>query len=201
MALAQMAPERPPYIEFEDRSVEDRNASIAAGHLVMKSEHWVIVRQIGSKDAIEFPAVAWLQQQDQQAAMGRLNADWAVAYRKKYDAWTAGMEGPVIGFPIREWPSINRAMAQNMIAAGITAVEDLAQANEETLARVGMGARALQAKAKAFLETKSGSVNAEEVAALRAQVVDRDDRIKSLEERLAALEAATPKRKSTLGPP
>ena len=101
----------------------------------------------------------------------------------------AGSCGPVNGFPIREWPGVNRAMAENMIAVGIMAVEDLASANEETLQRIGMGARGLQQKARAWLETKSGGVNPEEVAALRSQLEDREARIKSLEDRFAALEA------------
>lgn len=199
MALAQMAPERPPYIEFEDRSVEDRNATIASGHLVMKSEHFVVVRAIGSRDSIEFPALAWLDQQDKQAQMGRLSPEWASMYRRKYDAWCNGLEGPVNGFPIRDWSSVNRAMAESLISIGVCSVEDLANANEETLARAGMGARTLQQKAKAFLESKNGGVNAEEVAALRAEVESKDERIKSLEQRLAALEAKTTA-KSKLGP-
>jgi hypothetical protein len=194
MALAQMAPaNRPPNVEFMESSVEDRNASIAAGHLVLKPQHMVCVRQIGSKDSIEFIADQWLQQQEDMARNGRLPAEWAAFYRKKYEAFIAGVEGPVNGFPIREWPSINKAMAQNAIAAGVNSVEDLAAANEETLQRIGMGARGLQQKAKAFLDTRNGGVNAEEVAALRAQLADRDERVKSLEDRLLALEAKNKK--------
>jgi hypothetical protein len=51
----------------------------------------------------------------------------------------------------------------------------------------------LQQKAKAFLDTRNGGVNAEEVAALRAQLADRDERVKSLEDRLLALEAKNKK--------
>lgn len=189
MPIAQMGPERPPFIKFHDMSIEDRNATIASGHLVMKSQHMVTVRQIGSKDGPEFIVESWLKQQDDLSSMGRLPREWAESYRKQYEAWKAGMEGPVNGFPVREWPSVNRATAEAMIAVGIASVEDLAAANEEALGRVGMGARLLQQKARAWLEAKSGGVNPEEVAALRAQLADRDDRVKSLEERLSALES------------
>ncbi len=189
MALAQMGPDRPPFIQFHEMSVEDRNATIEKGHLVLKPQHMVTVRQIGSKDGPEFIAEDWIKQQETLAANGRLNPDWVKNYRAQFEAWKAGMDGPVNGFPIREWPGVNRAMAENMIAVGIMAVEDLASANEETLQRIGMGARGLQQKARAWLETKSGGVNPEEVAALRSQLEDREARIKSLEDRFAALEA------------
>lgn len=193
MPLAQMGPERPPFIQFHDMSVEDRNATIAAGHLVMKSQHMVTVRQIGSKDGPEFIAEEWIRQQEEMAQRGRLPAEWASSYRKQYEAWKAGMDGPVNGFPIREWSAVNRAMAEGMIAVGIVSVEDLAAANEEALGRIGMGARGLQQKARAWLETRNGGVNPEELAALRAEVENKDERIKSLEARLAALEAKKPK--------
>ncbi len=189
MPLAQMGPERPPFLRFHDMSVEDRNASIAAGHLVLKSQHMVTVRQIGSKDGPEFIATEWLTQQDNLATMNRLPGEWAKSYRAQYEAWKQGMEGPVNGFPLREWPAVNRALAEGMIAVGIQSVEDLAAANEEALGRIGMGARGLQQKARAWLDAKDGRVNAEEVAALRAELDDRDGRIQSLETRLAALEA------------
>lgn len=189
MALAQMAPDnRPPFIEFIETAIEDRNETIAQGRLVMKPQEMVVIRQIGSKDSIEFIADEWLKQQETLAMSGRLPPEWAALYRAKYKAWKDGKEGPVNGFPIRDWPSVNRAMAENLIALGVVAVEDLANANEPTLERIGMGARALQQKAKAFLESTKGTVNHEELAGLRAQLSDRDERISDLEKRLAALE-------------
>jgi len=193
MALAQMAPERPPFLRFHDMSVEDRAATIEAGHLVLKSQHRVTVRQIGSKDGPEFIVEPWLKQQDDMAALGKLPREWAASYRKQYEAWRAGMEGPVNGFPIREWAAVNRAMAESMFAVGISSVEDLAAANEETLARIGMGARLWQQKARAWLETKSGGISPEDITAMRAEIGNKDERIKALEARLAALESKKPR--------
>jgi len=193
MALAQMAPERPPFLRFHDMSVEDRAATIEAGHLVLKSQHMVTVRQIGSKDGPEFIVEPWLKQQDDMAALGKLPREWAASYRKQYEAWRAGMEGPVNGFPIREWAAVNRAMAESMFAVGISSVEDLAAANEETLARIGMGARLWQQKARAWLETKSGGISPEDITAMRAEIGNKDERIKALEARLAALESKKPR--------
>lgn len=193
MALAQMAPERPPFLRFHDMSVEDRAATIETGHLVLKSQHMVTVRQIGSKDGPEFIVEPWLKQQDDMAALGKLPREWAASYRKQYEAWRAGMEGPVNGFPIREWAAVNRAMAESMFAVGISSVEDLAAANEETLARIGMGARLWQQKARAWLETKSGGISPEDITAMRAEIGNKDERIKALEARLAALESKKPR--------
>ncbi|MFX5718311.1 hypothetical protein ABTE23_20010, partial [Acinetobacter baumannii] len=51
---------RPPYVKFEERSVEDRPASEAAGRKVYRSENWAVIRQIGSKDSFEKKAEDWL---------------------------------------------------------------------------------------------------------------------------------------------
>jgi predicted RNase H-like nuclease (RuvC/YqgF family) len=66
--------------------------------------------------------------------------------------------------------------------------------NEPTMQRVGMGARELKQKAKAYLESRDANKAAEQITALQAQLNDRDTRIETLETRLAALEAGSKKR-------
>lgn len=185
-----LMPQRPPFVHFEQRAVEDRNASIKAGGLVMRDEDFVVVMQPGSKDTVEKLAVDWLAQIDRAAANGTFPPDWAVHFRKRYDSWKEGREcSAELGLPLREWPSLSKAQCENLIAAGCRTVEDVAAANEQILHRVGMGARELQQKARNYLASRDANKAAEEITALKATLTDRDERIAALEQRLAALEA------------
>lgn len=193
MAIALM-PQRPPFIVFEQRAIEDRNASIAAGGLVMRDVDYVIVRQVGCKDTVEKEAEGWLADIEKAAAQGTYPGEWVRHFREKYQAFKAGQAEPELGLSVRQWPSLSKAQAENLIAAGVRTVEDVAVMNEPTMQRVGMGARELKGKAKAYVESRDQNKAAEQITALQAQLGDRETRIEALEARLAALEAGSKKR-------
>lgn len=193
MAIALM-PQRPPFIVFEQRAVEDRNASIQAGGLVMRDVDYVIVRQVGCKDTVEKEAEGWLVDIERAAAQGTYPGEWVRHFREKYQAFKAGQAEPELGLSVRQWPSLSKAQAENLVAAGVRTVEDVAVMNEPTMQRVGMGARELKGKAKAYVESRDQNKAAEQITALQAQLGDRETRIEALEARLAALEAGGKKR-------
>lgn len=193
MAIALM-PQRPPFIVFEQRAIEDRNASIAAGGLVMRDVDYVIVRQVGCKDTVEKEAEGWLADIEKAAAQGTYPGEWVRHFREKYQAFKAGQAEPELGLSVRQWPSLSKAQAENLVAAGVRTVEDVAVMNEPTMQRVGMGARELKGKAKAYVESRDQNKAAEQITALQAQLGDRETRIEALEARLAALEAGGKKR-------
>jgi len=178
---------RPPFVIFEERSEEDRNETIKAGHLVMKAVDYAIIRQIGSKDTVEKIASEWLDDNDRLAANGGLPNDWAIGFRKRYDQWKEGREAPPVGYPLKDWASISKARAENYAQMGVFTVEDVAAMNEEAMQRAGMGSRADKDRAQAFLDSRLSHGNAEQLAALRAEAADKDLRIQQLEERLANL--------------
>ncbi len=182
-------PQRPPYVQFEQRAVEDRNATIKAGGLVMRDVDYVIVMQVGSKDTVEKDALDWLNDLDRLAQNGNYPIEWAQHFRRQYESWKAGFAAPELGLSVRQWPSLSKAQAENLIAAGVRTVEDVAGMNEQTMQRVGMGARELQRKARAYLESRESNKAAEQIAALQSELDNRDVMITSLEQRLAKLEA------------
>jgi polyhydroxyalkanoate synthesis regulator phasin len=195
MPIALM-PQRPPFVTFEQRAVEDRNASIAAGGLVMRDVDYVIVRQVGSKDTVEKLADEWLNDLDRLVQNGTYPAEWARHFREKYMAFKAGQSEPELGLSVRQWPSLSKAQAENCIAAGVRTVEDVANMNEPTMQRVGMGARELKAKAKTYIESRDANKAAEQITALRAELDNKNTRIETLEQRLSALEAQSGKRRA-----
>lgn len=197
MSNVALMPARPPYVEFETRTEEDRDATIKEGKFVAKEVDWAIIRALGSKDTVEKNATEWLEHIEHQARNGAYPREWAKFFREQYTEWKNGGDPTKVnGMHVRNWASISRAQAEGLIAAGVFSVEDLAVANEQALQRIGMGARALQERARAWLESATGNKAAEELAALRVKTAQQDETIATLTARVnelaAALEAGQP---------
>lgn len=149
---------RPPYVVFERRPVEDRNASIAAGHYVSKDVDFAIITRPGSRDTLEKEAKIWLAEIAEKARKneGGVAQAWPIAFNFAYKAFLDGEELPVSGTPIKGWPVLSPSAQKDIIAAGIRTVEDLAELPESSLAGVGIGGIAFKQKAKAWLEAAKG---------------------------------------------
>jgi hypothetical protein len=191
--ISLMQQGRPPFVTFEQRAEEDRTASIEAkGRKVFKDVDYVIIRSPGSKDTVEKIAPEWLAHCDQMVSKGKWPVEWANAHRKMYGDWKAGLEIVPIGFSVRQWAGISKAQAENLVMAGVPTVEDLAAANEQALAKIGMGARQLKEKAQSYIDGAKGNVG-EELNALRAQLSDLAQTVGRLTEKNAELEAEVQK--------
>lgn len=161
-----------------------------------RSVDFAIIRPIGSKDTVEVEALIWLETLDKDPNM---LPEWAAKFKSMYALWKAGQEPTPDGTHVTQWPAISKAQAQLLISADIRTVEDLAQANEQGLVRVGMGSRELQNKARAWLESaKDTGRAAEELITLRAQNKANEDKIKSQDEVIARLVANVEQLQSVL---
>lgn len=129
------------YIRFEERAVEDRAASIEQGHYVAKDEDYIIIVPPGDGKTV-------LEQ--------KVNKRHKIRYNKEYKAWKEGREIPIEGTSIKDWSQTSPAIVENLLRANVRTVEQLAQCNESTLERIGMGSRNLQNKARAWLEASEG---------------------------------------------
>ena len=189
-------PSRPPYVLFEIRAVEDRDASITAGSYVAKDVDFAIITPQGSKDRIERVATEWLTNLEQQAREKRIPDTWVNAFRGAYKAWKAGNEIAVIGTDIRAWPVASPAQVKILQGLHVRTVEDFASCNEETINRMGMGGRALKTRAEEWLKSANSiGKHSEALAALkteneslRARNSTLEDQVSGLAKRLDALE-------------
>ena len=181
----QVAEARPPYVTFELRAEEDRAASIEAGHYVAKDVAYAMITPQGSKDRIERQVDDWFTNLQQQSQEGRFPVEWLRNFREQYSAWKEGREMPLTGHAIVNWPPASPAQVKQLLQAQIRTVEDLAAANEETVTRLGMGARALKQRAVEWLAaaTDTGKI-AEEIAAIKAANADLAQRNKDLQTKL-----------------
>lgn len=86
---------------------------------------------------------------------------WPEAYKRFKD----GLDFTVSGTPLEEWPRLSRRLVMEYKAIGILTVEHIAQMDDVGLQRMGMGARELQAAAKAWLQAAKGNAPIEAMAA------------------------------------
>lgn len=189
--------DRPAYVRFELRPVEDRAATLASenGVPVMRDIEMALVTPPYSKDCVELIAPEWLKQMDVEVSAGRLPAAWRDMYRQQYEAWKKGEEMPVNGTPVKRWPILTPAQVINLTNLGFFTVEDVAGMNDEGMRRYGMGALDLKNKAVAWLKSAkdSGAVT-QENAALKAQVAALEEQNELLREQNKALTEAAEKR-------
>ena len=185
-----IAQARPPFVDFETRSEEDRAASVEAGHYVGQDVDFALITPMGSKDRIERRVQEWFRMLEEQVAEGRFEASWLDQYKAHYKAWKSGQDIPVSGTPVRTWPALSATQVKTLLSARVHTVEDLASANEETLHRIGMGARALKDRAIEWLSAAASvGRTAEELAALKVANADLAARNDELTSQLRALMA------------
>lgn len=176
--VSLMQPGRPPYVKYEERSFEDRASSEKEGRLIMKSVDFVIIRQTGSKDTVEKDAKEWLASLKNNVEM---HPDWVAHFHKQFEAYKSGQEITPIGTHVKTWPLISKSQCDMLLNANLRTVEDVAGANEDSLRYVGIGARELQQKAKAWLETASATGRgAQELVSQRVKIDDQAEQIATL---------------------
>lgn len=144
--------ERPAYVRFERRPVEDIAATLAAGMTVCKDVEFALVTPPYSKDCVEYKVSTWLTNMEYNLRNRRIPPDWAKQWKAQYEAWKEGNDAPVTGTDVRNWCAISPAQVKNLISAGCRTVEDLAQANDEALRILGMGGVELRKKATTYLQ-------------------------------------------------
>lgn len=189
---------RPPFVEFKQIPKHDPHKSEELGYRVTKNVDMAFIMQPGSKDCVEIEATKWLESIKRKlldAAPDAYPQDWVDGFRKKYEMWKEGLDAPLNGTSIREWPALSPAEVENFIACRVMTIEDVAAMTEECIARVGMGSRGLRDKAREWLQGKDVAKHAmEENASLRQTVEELTTQIAELTQRLNAPADDRPKR-------
>lgn len=101
---------------------------------------------------------------------------------KSYEAFTAGLDQPLNGTPIGEWPLLSPAQVETYRAARIRTVEDLANLPDSAMTILGPDGFKLRAAARRFIAP--APVRERE---LQTALEERDARIAALEARINQL--------------
>lgn len=183
--------ERPSYVQFEIRTVEDKNASVREGRYVARDIDIVLVTPPYSKDCVEYKVDQWLMNIDKNLRDGRIPQSWADHWKESYKRWKEGQEIPLKGTPIKGWGVISPAQQATLIAMNCRTVEDLADANDDGLRRMGMGAMDLRQKARTWLAsmTDHGSVTVK-MSALEQENTVLKTSLELLQKKVDELKAA-----------
>jgi len=140
---------------------------------------WVEYAKKGTDGATVIDKVKRLQKSQSQV--------WP-ALERFYEAWKRGQQEPISGTPLDAWPAVTKGQVEQLRLLHLLSVDDLAQSSDSTLDKIGMGARALRDKARAFVKAKEGlagvaealAAKDEKIAALEAQVADLAAAVKEL---------------------
>jgi len=118
---------------------------------------------------------------------------------KHWAAYEAGEEFKADGFPLEQWREVDEGMVREFNHKRIYTVEQLAAVTDQNLANLGLGARELVAKAKAFIAINKDAEAAQKYAAqyeeVKAENVLLKTQLSDLAARLQAMEDAKEEKK------
>lgn len=113
--------------------------------------------------------------QDKQVVVHEVNEHYRNRFPIAYALFQRQKPAPVVGTPIEQLPGIGPSMAHSLKGLNLRTVEDLAAVTDEnTIQRIGMGARDMITRAKAWLSqaTERESKLAEENERLRKMLAE-----------------------------
>ena len=165
--------ERPAYVQFERRAIEDKPASIKEGRYIAKDVDYALITPAYSKDCMEQKVDQWLSNVERNLRDGRIPQTWADQWKESLKRWKEGQEMPLNGTPIKGWGVISPAQQATLIGINCRTVEDLAAINDEGIRRVGMGAIELRDKAKNWL----ASMNDHGAISVKMAAMEQENRI------------------------
>ena len=161
---------------FFRKSIQNNYLSEQEGRPIFEAQDFVHIQEPGERD--------YTERQARQDDMHR--------WPERWQAYQDGREQEQAGTPMATLFPTQPEIVDMLRALKITTAEQLAGLTEQGISRLGMGGRALVKKAKDFLEASHGMAQAH---ALQKQIDDKDDQIRTLTQRLEALEKAQEKRR------
>lgn len=181
---------RPVYIQFEVRAEEDRNATVEKGYPVYKDVNYVIVTPPGGHLTVEKIAEEWLEQ--------KRGDPYHNLYQSAFESWIKGQDMPLSGTAIELCPAFSPAKVKQIRGAMIRTVEDLAEANETTISRMGMGGRGLKEAAVAWLKSAESTGKAAfTIEALQVENKQLSEENAELKELVGALQEQLKSKEAT----
>jgi len=178
---------QPPFIKFFNEEVEDRTASLETGYYVAKTVPMALLTPAGGRDSVSKPIDELLRQWAERAQHGQQPIDWYNYLKQAYDAWAAGNEVPESGTPVLTFLAFSPQQRSTLINANVRTIEQCAEMNEDTMLKIGMGARLM--KERAIQALSSADKNASENVALKAQIEAQEETIKIMQEQIKNLSA------------
>lgn len=139
------------FVKFYMESVEHKVESEKAGRPIFKDIPFIRIENPGDRLNV---------------FVGKADDYFKNLYPREWKAFEAGMEAPVTGTPLAQWPQITKSQAKEAEYFNIRTVEQLAEVPESALTRMGMGWSTLRKKAQDWLAAAAGEAP---ITALQAE--------------------------------
>ena len=143
----------------------------------------------------EFHMVRWVKkgqpgaETEQRVDRAKRNQIIWSTLKPYYEHWLGGLAEPVTGTPLDVWPAVTKGQVDRLRSLHLRSIEDVAAADEDTMRRIGMGARELKRKAEAWVANKDSNKTAGEIAKLEEENELLRGRMAELEEQIQLLAA------------
>lgn len=122
-----------------------------------------------------------------------------IRFKRQWDFWQAQEiehEMPAaVGWPIDDWDEIDEQQRRDLKYLRFTIVEQLAQASDSTLQRIGPSGQSLKIRANAALRKRAEEHAKQEAAAREKEMADLRAGMAAMAAKIAELETAKPPRK------
>lgn len=174
MHAKQYAGDDKLYVRFFMDILPDVEASKATGLRKFRDAEMIQIMVPGSKSNIVIREVRTTE---------KGTGDDDVRFAKLYSQFKAGQGEVLDGYPLKEWPLVNRAMAEELKYLGFVTVEHVAKATDGVIGK-HPGLRDLQERAKIWLEAQAGAAPAER---LQSELKARDEQIAALQAQMAEI--------------
>lgn len=176
-----------PIVEFYNDAIEDKAASAKQGRPIYRDIEMI---------KIAFPA-------DRQRTLVRpANAEWkkiqgrkityVERFSEQYKRFKADQPQIVEGTPLTEAPFLTVAQRAMLKGSNVYTVEQLASLDSQPLKNIGVGGRALQQAAQAYLDKASGTADVTRLA-------DENAKLKALLEQMQRVQPPAPETAKTFG--
>ena len=164
------------FVEFHTEDIHQEFESEEQGRPIFKQTAFISIYIPGDKTKKVTRPVRTSWFGDTPPDTERFPSQWA--------AYQAGAKEMAKGLPLSEWPGMTSSQVKELNGVNIYTVEALAEVNDANLANLGLGARSLRDKAKAYLDRMAEGVT---VAQVEAQ---NNDLQRQLDELRASMQEA-----------
>jgi hypothetical protein len=164
------------YVEFYTQAIQDEEETTKQGRPIFNDVDFIKIIPVGDKNTIVCRPVKHTADANTPPDTIRWANQWA--------AFKAQKEQPVSGTPVTEWAPLTKSQAMMLKGVHIHTVEALAEVSDANLNNIGMGARELRDKAKAFLAQAAGGAG---VSKLVEENKDLRIKLEAMQNQLNAL--------------
>lgn len=188
------------FVDFYEKAIENKVASEEQGRPIFNTAIMAKVVCPGQKNQEMHHELIRYAEPDKEGgepSIMKKNEGVMMRFRRQYEAWKEGRESVELnGTPLSEFPALTASQRATMERLEIYTVDQLADVPDGALGDMGMGAREIREKAKAYLESASGGAGVTKLAAENERLKEEMEMLKEQVKELSALaeEATKPKK-------